>query len=306
MEVRRYVEDAVETEIQVCDANQLLPFVDYDSILQTVTDEVAARLASDRRMILDAGDRALIVSKVETMVQECLERPTKLRFEKFDRVVCRIGGERGWAPGTIQSLNEEDPSDPTGQSKLPYVVKLDPPVGRLISVPHDRGSVCLAEVCFGVNAHPEDLGLTLRCKPQRDTQRRRFGAGDRVACAVEHGDYSAWAAGKVVDVDYDVEPDATQAGVRWSWTAGAGVVPYRVLLDSGAHVFVHRDVHWLIRDLTLQPPGPRQAEGGVRELKRLVKRRRSDAEWELIDHATRKVRVQAAGESDESSGDEDA
>ena len=35
-----------------------------------------------------------------------------------------------WAPGTIQALNEEDPQDPTGQTKLPYVVKLDPPIGR--------------------------------------------------------------------------------------------------------------------------------------------------------------------------------
>ena len=30
-----------------------------------------------------------------------------------ERVVCRIGGEHGWAPGKIQALNEDDPSDPT-------------------------------------------------------------------------------------------------------------------------------------------------------------------------------------------------
>ena len=32
-----------------------------------------------------------------------------------------------------QATHEEDPADPTGQTVLPYVVKIDPPDGRLIN-----------------------------------------------------------------------------------------------------------------------------------------------------------------------------
>ena len=61
----------------------------------------------------------------------------------------------------------------------------------------------------------------------------------------------------------------------------------------------------LVRDLALQTPGPRQSEDGTRNLKRLVKRRRGESEWELIDHATRKVRIQASSgdTTDEENGD---
>ena len=62
-----------------------------------------------------------------------------------------------------------------------------------------------------------------------------------------------------------------------------------MLLDSGTHVLAHRDVHWLVRDLALQPAGPRQSEDGTRNLKRLVKRSRNENEMELIDHETRRV-----------------
>ena len=64
----------------------------------------------------------------------------KTRFAKMDRVLCFIGlPDMPWVPGTIQSLNEEDPSDP--RKTLPYVVKVDPPINRLISVPKDVNSL---------------------------------------------------------------------------------------------------------------------------------------------------------------------
>ena len=178
-------------------------------------------------------------------------------------------------------------------------------------MPHDENAICRAEVCFG-KASKGDLGFTLRCKPSRSTSaRKRFAVGDRVACAVEDatGEYTAWDAGTVVDVDYNIEPDAAEMTLTWNFANGAGIIPYRVKLDTPGtigtqHVFVHRDVHWLIRDLALQSPGPRQAEDGTRNLKRLVKRRRSESEVELIDQETRKVRVQAADDDD--SSDEDA
>ena len=43
-----------------------------------------------------------------------------------------------------QATHEEDPADPTGQTVLPYVVKIDPPEGRLISVPTDEVCACAA------------------------------------------------------------------------------------------------------------------------------------------------------------------
>ena len=111
----------------------------------------------------------------------------------------------------------------------------------------------------------------------------------------------------MVDVNYDVGPEARD--LELSCSAGAGIIPYRVELDNGlnaAHVFVHRDDHRLLRDLALQPAGPRQSEDGTRDLQRLVKRRRNESEWELIDHATCRVRIQAAGGSDEESSEDEA
>jgi hypothetical protein len=68
-------------------------------------------------------------------------------------------------------------------------------------------------------------------------------------------------------------------------------------------VLVHRDEHWLIRDLALQPEGPRQAADGTRALKRLEKRPKAKSddadEWEAIDHMTRQVRSIAIPDSDE-------
>lgn len=310
LQIRVAVEEEVETWIQTCDAEQLLRNREYDAILLGVTDEVMNnRLVPEMRPTMNDADRAFIQGQVNHLVHQCLAKPRKSRFERFDRVVCKIGGEVGWAPGSIQALDEDDPQDPT--AKLPYVVKLDPPVGRLISVPHDENAICRAEVCFG-KASKGDLGFTLRCKPSRSTSaRKRFAVGDRVACAVEDatGEYTAWDAGTVVDIDYNIEPDAAEMTLTWNFANGAGIIPYRVKLDTPGtigtqHVFVHRDVHWLIRDLALQSPGPRQAEDGTRNLKRLVKRRRSESEVELIDQETRKVRVQAADDDD--SSDEDA
>jgi len=278
---------------------------DYDSITETVAEEVMQRFAASSRRVLNAEDRELIRLRVRVLVDQCLGKyaaqagPQKKRFEKFDRVVCRIGGEYNWVAGTIQSLDEEDPSDPTGQTVLPYVVKLDPPVGRLISVPMDDNNVCRAEVCFG---HGE-LWFTLRCNVPRRAQPLRFGVGDRVACAVDDGSGTAWAAGTVLDVEHNVEEAARAQSLTWDWSKGAGIVPYRARLDSGMEVCVHRDVHWLVRDLALQPAGARQSADGTRELKRLVKRRRGDSEWELIDHATRKVRIQAGHADDDDDSD---
>ena len=55
-----------------------------------------------------------------------------------------------------------------------------------------------------------------------------------------------------------------------------------------------------MRDLELQPPAARLSEDGTRNLERMVKRRRGETEWELIDHVTRKVRKVVEDSDDES------
>jgi hypothetical protein len=338
-DVRRSVEHAVETAIQKYDSDQLLRDDEYYTIRKEIADDVinnALGAEQDGRAAEEAaealmkemkegggggGDLAFITTMVAQRVQASLDEPAKpLRFAKFERVVCNIGGDLGWAPGTIQALAEEDPEDGTGRTTIPYVVKMDPPVNRLISVPRDEQWVCRAEVCFGQMCD-DDLGFALRCKPARAYGGTRgFAVGDRVACAVEDatGEYTVWAAGTVSDVDYDVEQDAAKLGLTWNFTGMACLMPYRVLLDDTAdggsarqqqppqqkrqrprHVYVHRDAHWLLRDLALQPAGPRQSKDGARDLKRIVKRRRNTAEWELIDHATRKTRIEPVREDDD-------
>lgn len=236
-----------------------------------------------------------------------MSRFEKLRYKMLERVVCYVGGQRGWASGAIMSMNEEDPSDETGRTRLPYVVKLDPPCGRLISVPSDHYNVCTAEVCFGQRS--DGLYFTMCCLPDKTTakqaskRKRRFAVGDRVACAVEDAteNYSEWKAGTVLDIDHSLEESAKTQFPSVPSSKWAGFcVPYRVRLDGGATVLVHRDEHWLIRDLALQEGGVvRQGADGSRNLKRIAKRKRDDGEWQAVDHVTRQVRKCPAPDSDD-------
>ena len=203
------------------------------------------------------------------------------RFVRGDRVVCMIGGELGWVPGAIQSVDETDPSEP--DATLPYIVKLDAPIGKLISVPYDRNEVCRAEICFD-EARDGGTDMALTCLPKRGkggaAAKRRFAVDARVAVAVEDETdaFTDWAAGVVVAVDHAVDAEAPP-------------VPYRVRLDAGRVVLVQRDEHWLIRDLAFQKPGTRQGFNGRRFLDKFVKREVAEGKWEMVDHATLKVRA---------------
>lgn len=154
-----------------------------------------------------------------------------------------------------------------------------------------------AEVCFGQRAGAAHF--TRMCLPKAPRQKRRaprFAPGERVACAVEDAtsEYSDWAAGTVLAVDGTVEEWAGYPEAR-------STVPYRVGLDGGGIVLVHRDEHVLIRELALQPAGRRVGADGSRCLGKFA-RRRADGDWQVVDHATRKVRKMQPEELDDAAG----
>jgi hypothetical protein len=299
------VEDAVAKELGEADPMQKLRGSDFGDVLVMVKRRVLESLQDRSASELEDEDKAYISRRVGKMVKAILEdyeleRKTPRRFKQFERVVCNVGGERKWASGTIQAINEDDPGDPTGQTMLPYVVKIDPPNSRLVCVSRDEYDLVRSEVCFGQCAGA--LWFTLFGLPSRvnTSKKRRFAVGERVACAVEDagGDFSVWRAGVVLAVDCSIDKEAEELGAGGM----AALVPYRVQLDAGGVVLVHRDELWLVRDLELQDDGPRQSADGTRCLTRLVKRQRGAA-WEAVDHATRQRRRCMAPDSD---SDDDA
>lgn len=224
------------------------------------------------------GSRESSRSLTERFTNYLSDGLVRRRFVRSDRVVCNIGGTIGWAPGTVQAVDEEDPV--RKGTTLPYVVKIDSPIGRLISVPYDSNELCRAEICFD-EARTGGGDFALKCAPKRVSRfaPRRFAVGERVCCAVEDATdhFTDWAAGTVVAVDHTLEPDAPRS------------LPYRVRLDAGRTVLVHRDHHALVRDLKYQEAGSRQAPDGTRHLVKFAKRKVGDA-WEIFDHHTRKLR----------------
>ena len=135
----------------------------------------------------------------------------------------------------------------------------------------DTNDYVRAEVCFG------QADITLTCMPNKpaDTRGKRFSVGQRVACAVEDatGSFSDWAAGTVTAVNY-VVPE---------WPSDVAAVPYQVRLDTDTNVLVHRDDHSLVRELSLQPEGSRQAADGSRCMSRMTKRELPDGMLQMID-----------------------
>ena len=274
--------------IQVHDPHQTLNEGQIQRILEEVSTWIVDEIKPSK---IHAWVHEYIDIRVRKLVQPILE--CSLRFRKRERVVCNIGSE--WLSGTIQAINEADPEDKS--IKFPYVVKIDHPFNRLISAPVDDNDAVRAEVCFGKGK--DSTLFTLFCLPPVTRSQRRFRVGERVACAVEDKvpdpTGTSWAAGTIQRVDISMDEAAKKHLPSRQWLNGA-CVPYEVTLDAGCTVLVHKDEHWLIRELAHQAEGPRQAIDGARCLMRIEKRQR-DGSWETVDHTTRRVRKCAPPDS---------
>ena len=188
--------------IASCDPQGQLSRTTADVIVQVLVEALYDVLMMDGREQLSEDDCAYIREMTRRLTKDRLPKPSgsSKRFSMSDRVVCCVGGERGWAAGTVQALDQD--------GVFPYVVKLDPPETRLVSVPTDTSEQVRAELCFGQRAGA--VHFTRMCLPKALRQKRRtlrFAVGERVACAVEDAtsEYSDWSAGTVLAVHYTVK-----------------------------------------------------------------------------------------------------
>ena len=285
-QIGQALSDAMGAELSEMALTEELSDEECQQIMFVIFDKVLKAVKKKGKQELDEEDLAYVKAHVEKeAIKRGLQpaRIIKRRFATSDRVVCRVGGDRGWAAGTVQALeHEDDEVDP--YKTFPYVVQVDPPTSCSFPVPEDTNEWVRAEVAFGrrADAHSWTLLSLPRAKVRGTRFSRRFRVGERVACAVEapNDGYTVWAAGTVIAVDYPV------AGIGGM---AEGVVPYQVAIDDGSTVLVHRCEHWLVRDLALQSVGPRTAADGTRTMSRMAKRKVPEG-WQMVDHVTRNVR----------------
>jgi len=283
---RKQIEREAMWWMQEFDPDQDLTNPDVEEILDDIF-----RVLDDNDYYSPSDD--FIEKHTQKMVkrlndQKLEEAAQKLRFQRTHHVVCNMG--QTWGNGTIQAVNVPDPQEPW--NKLPYVIKLNHPVNQLISAPQDDNHTVLREVCFGQGQ--DGLMFTVICLPmQHKPGPRRFRVGERVACVVEDSvpdpTGSVWTAGTVQEIDVDMEEGVKLHLIQLlgrDWPFGVTCAPYRVQLDNGCCVLVHKDEHWLIRDLAYQPVGPCQKMDGRSNI---VKQQCGDA-YVVVDHTTRQVR----------------
>jgi hypothetical protein len=212
-----------------------------------------------------------------------LQQQPQLRFALKERVVCKVSRE-DWLAGEVAMLNEPDPHEPG--SVLPYIVSLDK-TDRMISAPYDDDACVRLEVCFT----EAEWQVARSLSAGRTSLALRFSVGDEVACLTPARDGSAsaeWSRARVKEVWPSLDPREPLACVPYllelldedGGAGGAGGAG-----GSRGGVLCYRDDHCLVRDLALQPRGPRA------DRSRFVTRQRADGGgFEELDHQTRVVR----------------
>lgn len=162
---------------------------------------------------------------------------------------------------------------------FPYIVELDSPSGKMISVPEDAARCVVAETCW-----PPSWAATgpLPAQAPKPRPALRFAVGDAVMCLVgdyQYGAWSSWCAGVVTAL--------WRGSEAWG---SSEVAAYEIQLNvGGSSVLAHRDDHTLVRDPALQQQGPKAA--GPPAASRFGKRQREDGAWESVDQQTRHVRA---------------
>ena len=143
--------------------------------------EVAEVPASDGASAVSAAEAQQAYEDYMNSYHSGVDYFKAWRFALRDRVLCNLGAQHGWVPGSVQAIDEPNPEEPT--ATLPYVVKLDAPLDRLVTVPFDANSTCRPEACFAI----EEAELSHRCMGHNRTARPtlRFEQGDRVAVLAE-------------------------------------------------------------------------------------------------------------------------
>ena len=145
---RRQVWSCVSAEVWSHDPAGELCGSEFASIVKDVSGRVCSRMELDQRTTLEEQDREFIRERCAQMVQSHLHPCDDRRFRTKDRVVCRLAQPPSWVAGTIVETERDGPDAPTGRRRVPYLVKVDPPNGRLICVPRDESDVVRAEACF--------------------------------------------------------------------------------------------------------------------------------------------------------------
>ncbi|KOO34135.1 hypothetical protein Ctob_012566 [Chrysochromulina tobinii] len=134
--------EAMSNELSEMDLNDELSDEEHQEIMFTIFDKVLKAVKKKGNKDLDEADLAFVKARIEKeAIKRNLQQPhaTKRRFAPLDRVVCRVRGDREWAAGTVQALDQEnDDVDP--YRTFPYLVKVDPPGSSGVLVPEDTNN----------------------------------------------------------------------------------------------------------------------------------------------------------------------
>lgn len=211
----------------------------------------------------------------------------ELRFSQGDRVLCNVGQRR--LPGTVLSLNVEDPEEPNNpMSLIPYVVKTDNLPGvvesRTISAPSDVDMVICRDRCFNSKS---EMDFAKWAAPTAFDKKKplRFGIGDEVAIRVKDrpDGYEQWRDGKITAVWASIQGPKGEGFLK-----PAEAVPYVVSLSPHPQqtYYCHLDDHTLIRKPENKPRKLRKTLS-----KRFEVRQADGGALEKFDHVTLRSKI---------------
>ena len=202
-------------------------------------EEVVCDFGSNSHSMLQTKYRCGLFTATKRYMEPWV--PPNARFDVGDRVWCNINNQR-WAAGTIKYTDHPDMMR-RGQI-VPYVVTLDAPLSKMISVSIDTSSYIISESCIpgecdaniklGGREVAQKVLVEWLTSPVSLSFSLRFKLGENVSVLCPDG---TWRDGKVHKEKHH-ETD-------WSKDL---VMAYSVLLsDTSGSILVQRDDDMLIR-----------------------------------------------------------